>query len=244
LVDVLKEKNVTSVYIVYIEDQHGLEYHDAAVPAFEAAGIEIKGNKSIPLDIQDMTPILNDAKNSGAQAYLMFAYPDQNFLAINQAMSIAYNPDVFLIGPGGSFDSILGVFGGAGAVEGLMSWGAWNEASSQSAADFVTTFKAAFPDIGIDWWGHLPYLTSLQVLQQAIEKAGTLDQAKIRDIIATEKFDTVMGEVWFESNLLAAECYLGQVGQWQNGVFQVIDVGENRTADPIVPKPAWPEPAA
>jgi len=242
LVDLFKEQNITSAYIVYIEDLHGTEYSGAAVPALTSAGVDIKGIKSVPPDIQDMTPILNAAKESGAQAFLLFAYPDQNYLAIGQAMAIGYNPDVFLVGPGVSFDVVKQIFGEE-AVEGLMGWGGWNEKSSEKAAEFARKFKEKWkdnPEISMDWWGHLPYYVGLEVLAQAIERAGTLDNAKVRDIIATEKFDTMMGEVYFVDNMIAGECYLGNIGQWQNGIFEVIDVGEKRTADPIVPKPAWP----
>ncbi len=245
LVELFKEQNITSAYIVYIEDLHGTEYSGAAVPALTSAGVDIKGIKSVPPDIQDMTPILNDAKASGAQAYLMFAYPDQNYLAIGQAMAMGYNPDIFFVGPGGSFDVVKNIFGVEG-VEGLMAWGAYNEKSSEGAAKFVEKWNARYgsdPDMSLDWWGHICYYAGLQALQQAIERAGTLDNAKVREVLATEKFDTVMGEIWFEDNLLAGECYLGQIGQWQNGVFEVVDVGDKRTADPIIPKPVWPAPA-
>jgi branched-chain amino acid transport system substrate-binding protein len=245
LVDLCKEQSITSAYIVYIEDLHGTEYSGAAVPALTSAGVDIKGIKSIPPDIQDMTPILNDAQASGAQAFLLFAYPDQNYLAIGQAQAMGYNPDMFLVGPGGAFDVVKGIFGAEG-VEGMMAWGAYNTKSSEGAAEFIDKWNAKYgsdPNMSVDWWGHICYYAGLQALQQAIERAGTLDNSAVRDILATEKFDTVMGEIYFKDNLLAGECYLGQIGQWQNGVFEVIDVGENRTADPIMPKPAWPAPA-
>jgi branched-chain amino acid transport system substrate-binding protein len=243
LIDVLKEGNVTSAYIVYIEDLHGIEYSEAAAAAFPGAGIEIRGTKSVPPDIQDMTTIINDAKASGAQAFLVFAYPDQGFLAVGQSMALAYNPEVYLIGPGGNFEFVKGVFGGDAAVEGLMSWGGWNTKSSPKAAEFAARFLEEYkdaPEVSIDWWGHLPYYTGLEVLAQAIEKAGSLDNAKVRDVIRTEHFDPVMGDVWFENNLLANDCYLGNVGQWQNGIFEVIDVSGHRTAAPVFPKPNWP----
>jgi hypothetical protein len=33
----------------------------------------------------------------------------------------------------------------------------------------------------------------------------------------------------------------GEIGQWQNGSWEIIDPGNKRTAAPIYPKPAWPE---
>ena len=94
----------------------------------------------------------------------------------------------------------------------------------------------------VDWWGHNLYYAGLQFWQQAVEKAGTLDQEKIREIMATEKFDTILGPTWFDENhLLAVECHAGEVGQWQSGVFEVIGPDDKATAAPLYPKPMWPQ---
>jgi hypothetical protein len=34
---------------------------------------------------------------------------------------------------------------------------------------------------------------------------------------------------------------MGNVGQWQDGIFEVIDRSDKATSDPIVPKSAWPK---
>jgi hypothetical protein len=34
----------------------------------------------------------------------------------------------------------------------------------------------------------------------------------------------------------------GEIGQWQNGKWEVIDPGKKRTAKPIYPKPEWQPP--
>jgi branched-chain amino acid transport system substrate-binding protein len=185
-VDVFKELGVKSVYIVFIQDTHGIEYSGAAAPALAAAGIEVKGLKSVPPDIRDMTPIINDAKASGADAFCMYTYPDQSFAAIAIAKAINYNPKIFLIGPGGSFDALKLACGGEAGVEGIMFEGAWNTKSSPEAKAFAEQLQAFNKDdknFGMDWWGHMPYYTGLQVLQQAIEKTGSLDNAIIADYI-------------------------------------------------------------
>ena len=243
LVEIFKEKNVKSAYVVFIEDLFGTEYSGAIIPALTSIGVDIKAVKSVAPDVSDMSSFITDAKASGAEAFLLLAYPDQNFGAIGAAMGLGYNPDLFLLGPGGGFDFIQYLF----PVEGVMSFGAWNAKSSPAAADYLAKYMAYITDnpdeaeASIDWWGHLPYYMSLQVLEQAIEKAGTLDNSAIAKIIASEEFDTCMGKVHFENNILAPDCFMGNVGQWQNGTFEVIDVNPaKRTAAPIIPKPAWP----
>ena len=62
----------------------------------------------------------------------------------------------------------------------------------------------------------------------------------VRDYLANNHFTTVLGDTWFENNMIAPECFMGNVGQWQNGIFEVIDRSSKATSDPIVPKPEWP----
>ena len=52
-------------------------------------------------------------------------------------------------------------------------------------------------------------------------------------------------DTFLTNQILDVSCYAGQIGQWQNGVPQVIDVGAKRTAAAHrIPKQPWPAPAA
>ena len=242
LVDILKEEDIKSAYIVFIEDLHGTEYSGAAIPALANAGIDVKGVKSVPADIQDMTSIINDAISTGADAFLCMTYPDQGYLALNQSISMNYNPKIWFMGSGGGFSSIVDIFGND-VVEGIMSWGAWNTKSSEACKDYFDRFYARYkddPNVSYDYWGLVHYYAGLQCVQEAIEKTGTLDNAKVRDYLANNHFTTVLGDTWFENNMIASECFMGNVGQWQDGIFEVIDRSSKATSDPIVPKPEWP----
>ena len=90
----------------------------------------------------------------------------------------------------------------------------------------------------------LIYKAQLDFFGQAIEKAATLDQMKVAEVMRTEHFKTLMSDdTFFTNQILDVSCYAGQIGQWQNGVPQVVDVGAKRTKPPIYPKQAWPMPA-
>ena len=260
-IEVFKEIGVKSMYIVYIEDLFGTEYLEATKEAIKGTDIQILGEKAVPPDTTDYTAIINDAKASGAQCFATYCYPDQNIPCINQAYAMGYDPEVYLIGPGITYDFFQHVLAIEGAsptetVEGLMGFGAWNAKCGPGAKAFREMFVDFYgpngqnvlnnPDAGDknldqDWWGHIQYQVFVEVLQQAIEGAGTLDNKKLSEYIKTHHFDTSMGDVWFENNFIAPECYVGNIGQWQNGIFEVIDVGEKRTADPIAVH-HWPKP--
>jgi branched-chain amino acid transport system substrate-binding protein len=240
LADLLEDWGVKSAAIAFIADLHGVEYSGVAVPELALKGIDIVMTKSVPPGIKDMSPLLKEAKAANVDAFLIFAYPDENILATKQSMELGFNPKVFLTGPGANFGFFPQIFGPA--AEGIMSWGAWNRKSSPEHKELADKLAATYGEPIIDWWGHNLYWAGLQFWKQAVEKAGTLDQAKIRDIMETEKFDTILGPTWFDENhLLAVECHTGEVGQWQNGVFEVIGPPDKATADPIFPKPPWPQ---
>lgn len=244
LAEIFEEVGVKSAAIVFLQDLHGIEYSGVAITELGKKGISIPVVKSVPMDLQDASPILKEAQAANVDALLLFCYPPQSFLAIGQAIALGINFKAVLTGPGGNFQVFPGSFGPA--AEGVMGEGAWNCKSSPEAAKFCEKFLALYPADAMDWWGGLLYYAGLQFFEQAIEKAGTLNQKAIRDVMATNKFDTVLGPTWFDmfgdgGGLLAIETHAGEIGQWQNGVFEVIDPGENRTAAPIYPKPAWPK---
>ncbi len=238
LADILESLNVKKAAIAFISDLHGIEYSGVAVPQLALKGIDVVLIKSFPIGIKDLSPILKEAKNANVDAFLCFAYPDENILATKQSMEIGFNPKVFLTGPGSNFEFYKQIFGKAS--EGVMGFGAWNTKVSPEHKELADKIIKLYGEQTLDWWGHDIYYGSLQFLQQAIEKAGTLNQEKLREVVATEKFNTILGQTWFdEKHLLAIECYTGQVGQWQNGIFEVIGPENKSTAKPIYPKPKW-----
>ncbi len=240
--DIFREMGVKTVAINFIEDLHGIEYSGVATREFNRRDIEVKMIKSTPPDIKDISPILKQAQRLNVDAYVSFTYPGVTFPTVMTAQAIGYNPKAMVLGPGGNFEVFKKIAGGADVIEGVIGEGAWNAKSSPAHADFVKKYTARYPRDTLDWWGHNVYYAGLQVFKQAIERAGTLDQKKIRDIMATQTFDTILGPTRFENQLLTKESYAGQIGQWQNGVFEVIDPGPKRTAAPIYPKPKWPAP--
>jgi len=243
LADVFEEVGVKSVAINFIEDLHGIEYSGEAAKEFSKKGIEVRMIKSTPPDIKDVSPILKEAQRLNVDAYCSYTYPPVTFPTVLTAQAIGYNPKAFMLGTGGNFEVIKYVCGGSEVIEGIIGEGAWNAKSSPAHAQFVKDFLAAGNKEGqLDWWGHDVYWCALESLEQAILKTGSLDHGKLRKALATEKFNTILGETWFENQMLAKECYAGQIGQWQNGIFEVIDPGPKRTAAPIYPKPAWPAP--
>lgn len=247
LADLLAEKGVKTAYVVYIADLHGIEYSGQAGIDLPAKGIEIVGVKSVPPDIKDLSPIIKDAKASGADAFLCFGYPDQVMPATGTSMALDYNPKVWLGGPGVNFGFYHAAFGPA--IEGVIGWTTFAYGSSPELDKMADILYEGAPEEAQDWWGHPLYWALLDIWKAAVESAGTLDQDAVRNVLATEHFDTVLGDTWYTmigegGGLLAKETHPGAVGQWINGVYEVIGSLKTTTADFVYPKPAWPAPPA
>jgi branched-chain amino acid transport system substrate-binding protein len=241
LADQFVEWGIKTVATTFLEDLHGVEYSNRALSEFEKRGIKTVMLKSHPLSIKDMSPVLKVAKSTNADAFCSFSYPGENVLIAKQSIEIAYNPKVFFESVGPFALWFRNIFG-ANAIEGLMGGGAWNKKTSPAAAKFFDASIARFGEPGIDMWGNLYYWGALHFFEKAIEKAGTLDQKKVRDVVATQKFETPLGLTWFdEKQNLAVECHPGEIGQWINGEWEVILPKNKATAKPIFPKPAWPK---
>jgi branched-chain amino acid transport system substrate-binding protein len=237
--DMCKAKGATTAYITYISDLHGVEYNGAAGIEFARVGIQILGSKALPPDIKDLSPVIKEAKDSGADVFCCFAYPDQVFPAVGTSIELDYNPKVWIGGPGINFGFFHTGFGPM--VEGVTGWASWNRKSSAALNTLADKLHTGKPEDAQDWWGHPFYWAGLDMWKAAIEKAGSLDNKAIREILATQHFQTVLGDTWFDKGLLAKEAHPGEVGQWINGVYEVVGPFDKATADWVYPKPPWPK---
>jgi branched-chain amino acid transport system substrate-binding protein len=246
LADVLAEAGAKTAYVVYIADLHGIEYSGVAGIELPKRGINIVGVKSVPPEIKDMSAIIKEAKAANVDAFLCFAYPDQNLLATGQSIELGFNPKFFLTGPGANFGFYHDAFGPA--VEGVSCWAVANRETSPAMKAMYDKIYAGKPEAANDWWGHPLYWAGLEFWKQAIEKAGTLDQKKIREVMATSTFTTSLGSTKYTNGLMAKESHTGEMGQWINGKVEIIGYNGvekvlpnyKATGKLVYPKPAWP----
>jgi branched-chain amino acid transport system substrate-binding protein len=81
------------------------------------------------------------------------------------------------------------------------------------------------------------YVAAFQVLQKAIENAGTLDNKKVMDSLKNLKMETVLGEeVFAKTGYGSINTYPSQI---QDGVYKVIYPPNVATGKHIYPRPAW-----
>lgn len=238
MAEVMQEVGVKKVAIIYIQDLHGIEYNEDALQALKKKGIQVAFSKSFPLDVKDLSPLIKEAKAANIDALLAFVYPPQAFLLTGQSMELGFDPKAMYMTVGPCLSQYRDTFGAKG-IDGVMGAGAWSVKTSPGAKKFHDDYvkRWGFEPEG---WGSLIYYSSLQFFGQAIEEAGTLNNTKIKDVMAKKTYDTAMGPMSFKGQYNTN--HPGEIGQWQNGTWEVIDPGPKRTAKPIYPKPKWQPP--
>jgi branched-chain amino acid transport system substrate-binding protein len=241
--DICEELGIKSVATIYLHDYMAIDYQAQAAIHLGARHIDIPMSVPIPLDYRvDMASIIKQAQDLDVDAVCLFAFPDVADLGMRTMIGLDYSPKAVLLGGGGAFQMFYNGF--HGAMEGVMYIGAWSVNSSPEAKayyDKLVTFMGG-PE-SLEFSSGLLYRAQLEFFQQAIERAATLDQDVIVEVMRTSHFPTSMSpDTFFTNQRLDVSCYAGQIGQWQKGVAEVVDTWGKRTAAPFYPKPAWPQP--
>jgi branched-chain amino acid transport system substrate-binding protein len=238
LVAVAQELGVKTAAVIHHTDLHGIEFAGDVLPQLAAGGIDVVLYKTYPAGASDLSQLLREVQAANVDALIAFSYPPETFLMTGQMREIGLNPKMFYATVGVAFPVYRDAIAAGGAAEGVMGAGAWNPQVQTDDAQGYFDRHVAMAGAEPDRWASAACYASGQILQQAIEAAGTLDPAAVQEAIATGEFNTILGTVKFVNQFNTT--YTGNIGQWQNGEFLIIDPGDNRQADPIYPKPEWP----
>jgi branched-chain amino acid transport system substrate-binding protein len=237
LVDLLKDLNIKTVAIAYLQEIFPKENLQFLEPYLKEAGIKVELLKDYPVAEKDLKTLLSQIKDKNPDAAIYLSYPVDTFTIVTQSQEVGLNPKFMfnLVGPATVvFKPKFGQ-----AVEGISTMGNWSpKMKTFGNKEFVDAVEAKYKKVPDALNGSLGYM-ACQIVEQAIEKAGTLDRKKLRDYIATATFQTVQGPVKFKGseNIKA----VAGIAQWQNGDLEVIWPKSIATAKPMYPKPAWPK---
>ena len=237
VVDALKKLQASGaigkrVALVNVADAFGLELLNAGKPALQKAGFEIVYESSYPLGTQDVAPIISAAKAANPDAFVAFSYPPDTFALSDQARIQKFDVGAFYVGVGTAFPSYIGRF--KDAANGVMGVGGIDP-NSQAIADYRKRHKEV-TGVDADSWASAVTYAGLEILGQAIERAGTTDKAKVIAEIRKAPFKTVIGEVNLADGI---NHKVWTVGQWQNGIFNGVAADGITGAKAPVKKDAW-----
>ena len=232
------QDEIKTVAVLYVHEMFMLENDTTFISLAEEAGFEIVLNKDYPAGVKDLSEVLLEIKEKNPDALIAFCYPGGCFLMLKQAMGIGLNTKFWYggIGPGiSAFPKIIG----AEATEGICLQSTWSyKLGFPGAKEFYDSYLERW-EVPPDNLNSALGMQGCQIIEQAIEKAGTLDREQLRKVLKTKEFMTVDGPVKFAGKRTNTLARRGMC-QWQNGVIEVIWPLDVATAPLEIPKPLWP----
>jgi branched-chain amino acid transport system substrate-binding protein len=235
------KSSINRVGIIYHSDQHGVEYAGAIFTYLTMAGFQVPVHQSYPPEISDFTPLISTLRNANVDVVILCGYAE-GALLVHQCMAQNYNPKLIFIGPTMEVPGL--VFGPFGFTPkdliGVCYYDGWpatayKEGELKEWAEMHKKRLGAYP-----FPASATFYAGLDCLFKAVEKVG-LNREKIRDALATQTFDTLVGKTKLRPGYSMQAELAGTLTQWQGGeMMEVVWPLEAKSADIICPKPSWP----
>ena len=179
-------------------DRDGYQGKGGARRYAEQAGLKVAYDETYASDTADFTGAVSKAKASGADLFVILGLPEDSLTILKTMKAVGYQPK--LVCACGSQVITLPSWGdlGSAAEHVAGATGSWPTQDFQGM-DELTAFSKSRGEKVIPAYAAVAY-ASLQVLQQAVEGAKSLDQDALKRYVYGHTFKTVVGDIDFEDN--------------------------------------------
>jgi branched-chain amino acid transport system substrate-binding protein len=218
------------VALFIVQAPFGQEYSASMKPALAAAGFKIAYEAVYDVKTSDLSTQIKAAKAAGPDTLIALSYPPDTFMITEQSLANDFKPKIRFLGVGTAFPTYKAKFGDK--IEGNFSLGGWDP-NGPGMQGYFARHKALTGGKEPDRWASAATYAGLQALQQAIERVGEIDRAKIIQELKTGTFKTVAGDLKLPGNR-DAQAWL--IGQWQGGEYYAVAPASRSGAKPPIIK--------
>jgi branched-chain amino acid transport system substrate-binding protein len=218
----------------FVEEQtdFSMEFFGFAKEVAAKRGVTISYEGRYNMLAPDLTAPLTGARDSGADVLFTFTTPPDAITMLKQSAQLGYKPKAQFFLKAAD-DPAWGKLGAMGDY--AIGCADWHPAMKfPGVKEFNATVKAKTGQISNPNTG--PAYAAIKVVAAAIEKAGTLDRAAIRDAISATDMMTVVGHVKFGPKNERIKP-VRPVMQWQKGIMELVWPAEQRTKRLVYPIP-------
>jgi len=202
-----------------------------------AAGIKTVYRKTYTIDNPNYDAIASAVKASNADVVVHGATFEDGVGMIRALQKANYIPDMLYQTTAPSLGDQFSKAIGKDATEGIFyAVSHSKEAATPGNDAFVAKYQEMFGGTEVPEDAADAYATA-EVLQAAVKGVGSVDRAdqlKLADWLRDNKVDTILGPLsWDDAGRPEGEFL---VGQWQNGVPEIVLPKEAATSDKILPR--------
>lgn len=203
--ELAKKAGASTIAIAGADAEFSRNATDGAKANAEKMGFKIVYHNSYPPNTTDYTPIMRAIMATNPDAVYVGSYPPDSAGMVRAANELGLNTKIFGGGMVGlqyaSLQTALGPM-----LNGIVNYDFWVPEPTlkfPGIEEFLAKYQERAKGQGVDPLGHYlpPFAYAyLQILGDAVNKVGSLDQQKIADYIRDNEHDTVVGKVKFGPN--------------------------------------------
>ena len=183
---------IKTVAIAYENFLFTQSLHDALLAKLKQSGIQVVADEQYPLGGQDFTSMLTKIKAAKPDAFVLINIMPSSVYLTRQMVEVGFKPKYYSVNIGPMFaEEFIGKLGAIS--EGIVENGFWHQdLPFEGAKKFYDAYVAKYhknpsTDAAYAYIGN-------QIMQQAIEQAGTLNREKITQTLHNGKFSTILGQ--------------------------------------------------
>lgn len=234
-VDIANKNGYRTVAIINENSAFAKDTVSGARIKAQEAGMQIVFEEEYPNTVRDLNPILTKMRPMNPDVLLGGTYGEDSTLLMRQLKDLNWTPKIVALTVGPALPDFYQNLGDdAEYVMGATQWEP--SIKGPGVAEFAATYRTKFGyDPGYHAGGGF---AAGQLLKQAIERAGSFDNDKLRETLATMDATTIYGpyKVDATGNQIGKPSYLVQ---WLRGERKVVWPDNLAEAAAIVPAPEW-----
>jgi branched-chain amino acid transport system substrate-binding protein len=222
------ERPETAAYPT-LDDPFAQPVVDGVKAILEDAGIETVYEETYAIDTKNFDTIVNAMKNADPDLVVHGAQFEDGIGLTRSMLKADFTPDMFFETNAPSFGDQFSEGIGADNTEGVFYAVSHSpEADTPGNAEFVAKYDEMFgglpPEDAADAYA------AGQVLQAAVEAVGDIDdQEALADWLRENEVETILGPLSWNEDGSPTGDFL--IGQWQNGVAEIVLPPEASTAE-------------
>ncbi len=195
----------TTVAMIGADAEFPRNAMDGARTVAKGLGLKIVYDKTYPPTTSDYSPIIRAIQATNPDIVMVASYPPDSVGMIRAANEVGLKAKLFGGGMVGLQSTAIKVQLGP-LLNGIVDydfWLPWSKLASPEGLAFLKLYQTEAASMGVDALGYYlpPFAYAyMQVLQQAVETAKSLDDDKFADALHKGTFKTIVGDIKFGSN--------------------------------------------